>query len=62
MAAGAKNTEVYDFITSKGYVSPGGTCPTVGVAGFTLGGGWGFSSRLYGLGCDSLLELELVND
>ncbi|QHT48488.1 FAD-binding oxidoreductase [Bacillus sp. SB49] len=61
MGAGAKNTEVYDFVGSKGYVFPGGTCPTVGVAGFTLGGGWGFSSRLLGLGCDSLVEMELVN-
>ncbi|QSB09534.1 FAD-binding oxidoreductase [Lysinibacillus fusiformis] len=59
--AGAKNTDVYDFVGSNGYVFPGGTCPTVGVSGFTLGGGWGFSSRLYGLGCDSLLELELVD-
>ncbi|WP_113928031.1 FAD-binding oxidoreductase [Bacillus sp. P14.5] len=61
MEAGAKNTEVYDLIGSNGYVFPGGTCPTVGVTGFTLGGGWGFSSRLLGLGCDSLLEVELVN-
>ncbi|MED3854842.1 FAD-binding oxidoreductase [Priestia megaterium] len=61
MEAGAENTEVYDFIGSNGYVFPGGTCPTVGVSGFTLGGGWGLSSRLYGLGCDSLIELELVN-
>ncbi|MCD7035350.1 FAD-dependent oxidoreductase [Metabacillus sp. GX 13764] len=61
MEAGAKNTEVYDLIGSNGYVFPGGTCPTVGVSGFTLGGGWGYSSRLYGLGCDNLLELELVN-
>ncbi len=59
--AGAKNSDVYDFIGSNGYVFPGGTCPTVGVSGFTLGGGWGFSSRLYGLGCDSLIELELVD-
>ncbi|MDR7074047.1 FAD-binding oxidoreductase [Fictibacillus barbaricus] len=61
IGAGAKNTEVYDFVGSHGFVFPGGTCPTVGVTGFTLGGGWGFSSRLYGLGCDSLLELELVD-
>ncbi|MED4001716.1 FAD-binding oxidoreductase [Priestia aryabhattai] len=61
MEGGAKNTEVYDFIGSNGYVFQGGTCPTVGVSGFTLGGGWGLSSRLYGLGCDSLIELELVN-
>nr|WP_219914473.1 FAD-binding oxidoreductase [Thalassobacillus sp. CUG 92003] len=62
MEAGAKNSEVYDFVGSRGYAFPGGTCPTVGVSGFTLGGGWGFSSRLYGLGCDSLIELEMVND
>ncbi|MDW4528768.1 FAD-binding oxidoreductase [Rossellomorea marisflavi] len=62
MKAGAKNTAVYDFVGSNGYAFPGGTCPTVGVSGFTLGGGWGYSSRLLGLGCDSLLELELVND
>lgn len=61
MEAGAKNTEVYDLVGSNGYPFPGGTCPTVGVSGFTLGGGWGLSSRLYGLGCDSLLELELVD-
>ncbi|WP_240941328.1 FAD-binding oxidoreductase [Paenibacillus sp. HB172176] len=59
--AGVKNTEVYDFVGSNGFVFPGGTCPTVGVSGFTLGGGWGFSSRRYGLGCDSLEELELVD-
>ncbi|WP_337983643.1 FAD-dependent oxidoreductase [Lysinibacillus sp. C5.1] len=59
--AGAKNAEVYEFIGTNGYTFPGGTCPTVGVAGFTLGGGWGFSSRLYGLGCDSLVEFELIN-
>ncbi|WP_373921149.1 FAD-binding oxidoreductase [Rossellomorea marisflavi] len=62
MEAGAKNTAVYDFVGSNGYAFPGGTCPTVGVSGFTLGGGWGYSSRLLGLGCDSLVELELVND
>lgn len=61
MEAGAKNTEVYHFVGSKGYVFPGGTCPTVGVSGFTLGGGWGLSSRRYGLGCDNLLEIELIN-
>jgi FAD/FMN-containing dehydrogenase len=61
MEAGAKNMEVYDLIGSNGDVFPGGTCPTVGVSGYALGGGWGLSCRLYGLGCDSLLELELVN-
>ncbi|MFD0771927.1 FAD-binding oxidoreductase [Bacillus sp. CGMCC 1.60114] len=58
---GVKNQQVFDFISAKGYSFPGGTCPTVGVSGYTLGGGWGYSSRHLGLGCDSLLELELVD-
>lgn len=58
---GVKNEDLYDFVSSLGYPFPGGTCPTVGVSGFTLGGGWGYSSRYLGLGCDSLVELELVD-
>jgi FAD/FMN-containing dehydrogenase len=58
---GVKNEQLYEFVGSLGYPFPGGTCPTVGVSGYTLGGGWGFSSRYLGLGCDSLIELELVD-
>ncbi|WP_425590508.1 FAD-dependent oxidoreductase [Fictibacillus sp. b24] len=61
MQAGIQNKDLYDAVGSKGYPFPGGTCPTVGVSGFVLGAGWGFSSRLYGLGCDSLVELEMIN-
>ncbi len=59
--SGVTNRQVYEFISSKGYPFPGGTCPTVGVGGYTMGGGWGLSCRYLGLGCDSLEELELVN-
>ncbi|KAK4195095.1 putative FAD-linked oxidoreductase YvdP [Triangularia verruculosa] len=38
----------------------GGQCPTVGVSGFTLGGGLSPFSRSYGLGVDSLLEMKIV--
>lgn len=61
MQGGVKNEQVYNFISSKGYPFPGGTCPTVGVSGYTLGGGWGYSCRKFGLGCDSLLEIELID-
>lgn len=44
-----------------GLAGPGGECPTVSNAGYSLGGGYGFLSRAYGLGCDHLLEAELVN-
>ncbi len=38
----------------------GGQCPTVGVSGFTLGGGLSPFSRSYGLAIDGLLKMELV--
>ncbi|MDC9324221.1 FAD-binding oxidoreductase, partial [Clostridioides difficile] len=58
---GVRNREAYDFLCSKGYPFPGGGCPTVGIAGLTLGGGWGYSSRFLGLACDSLMEIEFID-
>ena len=37
-----------------------GTSPSVGVTGFTLGGGHGWLSRKYGLAADSLLRADVV--
>ncbi|MFC0190189.1 FAD-dependent oxidoreductase [Fictibacillus aquaticus] len=59
--SGVKNKELYEALGSRGYPFPGGTCPTVGVCGYVLGGGWGMSTRLFGLGSDQLLEIEIVN-
>lgn len=59
--AGATNRHVYEFVGSRGYPFPGGTCPTVGVSGYSLGGGWGLSCRYFGLGCDSVEEIHLVD-
>lgn len=41
-------------------VVPCGWCPTVGVTGAVLGGGYGVLSRFYGLGADHLLAAEVV--
>ena len=38
----------------------GGTVPSVGVAGVTLGGGWGYLARKFGLVCDNLLSVKLI--
>ena len=61
LQGGVTNRQVYEFTAPKGYPFPGGTCPTVGVGGYAMGGGWGLSCRYLGLGCDSLEEIELVN-
>ncbi|MGG7176666.1 FAD-binding oxidoreductase [Clostridium paraputrificum] len=58
---GVRNRELYEAMGSRKYPFPGGGCPTVGVVGLTLGGGWGYSSRFLGLASDSLVELELVD-
>lgn len=58
---GVRNRELYEATGKAGYPFPGGGCPTVGVVGFTLGGGWGYSSRILGLGCDNLVEAEIIN-
>ena len=61
LEGGVQNRALYNAVGPLGYAFPGGTCPTVGVAGFTQGGGWGLSCRLLGLGCDSLASVELVD-
>lgn len=61
VGAGVNLSTFYNTIADEGYVFPGGTCPTVGVSGFSLGGGWGLSSRKFGLGCDSIIEIEMIN-
>lgn len=61
IGGGVRNRELYEALGEKGYAFPGGGCPTVGVAGFTLGGGWGYSCRVLGLGCDWLKEVVLID-
>jgi FAD/FMN-containing dehydrogenase len=38
-----------------------GSCKTVGLSGFALGGGFGFLSREHGLGVDNIVSLTVVN-
>lgn len=61
IGGGVRNRELYEFLGTRGYPFPGGGCPTVGVVGFALGGGWGYSGRLLGLGCDAIEEIQLMN-
>jgi hypothetical protein len=60
IGAGAKLIDVYDGLAAHGRALPGGSCPTVGIAGLALGGGISVLGRAYGLTCDNLRQVEIV--
>ncbi|UOX86530.1 FAD-binding oxidoreductase [Amycolatopsis sp. FBCC-B4732] len=60
IGAGAKLKDVYAALGRAGRALPAGSCPTVGIAGLTLGGGIGVLSRKYGLTCDRLSSAQVV--
>jgi len=60
IGAGARLVDIYGSLGSAGVLLPGGSCPTVGIAGLTLGGGIGVLGRRYGLTCDNLSSLDIV--
>lgn len=60
LGAGLRLQPLYEALWNQRVTIPGGTCPTVGISGLTLGGGYGYLSRLLGMTCDNLLEVEMV--
>jgi FAD/FMN-containing dehydrogenase len=60
VGAGARLKDVYAALEKAGRCLPAGTCPTVGIAGLTLGGGIGVLTRKYGLTCDHLVSAQIV--
>jgi FAD/FMN-containing dehydrogenase len=61
IGAGASLGSVYDALASSHLAIPAGSCFPVGVAGHSLGGGFGLLGRPFGLACDSVLSMEVVD-
>lgn len=57
---GVRWGELYAATQASGLAPVGGTVSSVGVAGFTLGGGSGDLTRQHGMGCDNLLAAEVI--
>ena len=60
VAAGTRLVDLYDSLAARGRAIPGGSCPTVGISGLTLGGGIGVVARAYGLTSDNLESVQIV--
>ena len=61
LGPGATIGKVQTALKPAGVAFIAGTCPTVGVAGHTMGGGYGLLARAYGLACDNLQSIRLVD-
>jgi len=61
IGSGASLGAVYKALEPSNRAIPAGTCFSVGVAGHSLGGGFGLLGRPFGLACDSILSMEVVD-
>ncbi|KAI0260011.1 FAD-binding domain-containing protein [Gloeopeniophorella convolvens] len=52
--------DIYERLDPEGVNVVGGRVPGVGITGFTLGGGFSWKTRQYGLSLDNVLAFELV--
>ncbi len=60
VGAGANFRKLNMMLDMTGLHVPGGGCETVCVAGYMQGGGYGFTSRLFGLNCDSVTAVTVA--
>ncbi|TND08570.1 MAG: FAD linked oxidase domain protein [Bacteroidetes bacterium] len=58
---GCTLSKLYDELLPEKRIIPAGSCGTVGIGGLATGGGYGFFGRKYGLTCDSLMKVTLVD-
>ena len=58
--AGALVRDLDEATQRSGLATTSGGCPTVGIAGLTLGGGEGRLMEKYGAACDNLVSAEVV--
>lgn len=58
---GNKFIKLTSDLADKDVMIAHGTCGTVGISGYTLGGGWGPWTRKHGMGCERLIGARIMN-
>ncbi|KAN0099849.1 FAD-binding domain containing protein [Hyaloscypha variabilis] len=57
----AHGVDLNNVLLPHGLMFPAGHCPSVGIGGFLLQGGFGWNSRAWGVACESVLAIDVVN-
>ena len=60
IGAGARFETINAVLNSYKLHLPGGICPDVGVAGYMQGGGYSYTSRQFGMNCDSVIGFRMM--
>ena len=60
VGAGAHAIAIVDALARHGGAVPLGSCPTVGLGGLALGGGYGLAARAWGLTADNVTAITVV--
>ena len=57
---GVKGRDLNALLAGHNLFFPSGHCPSVGIGGFLLQGGWGWNSRAIGPACISIVAVDVV--
>ncbi|KAK1719453.1 hypothetical protein CaCOL14_011969 [Colletotrichum acutatum] len=60
VGGGILGIKLAHFLQQHKLVTPHGWCPTVSIAGWAMGGGYGYTSAYHGLGADQILGARVV--
>jgi hypothetical protein len=60
VGAGTSFHKLNAVLNDYGLHVPGGGCPEVCVGGYMQGGGYGFTSRMFGIHCDNVLQVRVM--
>ena len=61
VSAGLKLGYIIEYLGKNNLITPTGTSSCVGLLGLSMAGGKGKLSRLYGMACDNILSIKMIN-